>query len=218
MINAIQCLYLPFFMLFLISDIQGQNNEKYGQIIFNGTVYKTMIIGKDTLILADLDSVSISSRRDFTDEELKLFRKYRYYAAKAYPYAKDAINILNTIEERTKDMKSSKRKKYIEMTYRQLEYNFKQQLKSLSKTQGKIMIKMIEKETGESFYNIIKRTRNGFVAFYWHQFSKFYDYNLKQGYIKGQDRVLDTVLQDFYFKEEDNPALNTKVIKNDQKK
>jgi len=59
------------------------------------------------------------------------------------------------------------------------------------------MVKMIEKEMDESFYNIIKSKRNGFTAFYWHQFGKIYDYNLKRGYVKGDDLIMDAVLKDF---------------------
>ena len=207
-------LYLTIILISFISNILSAQveEEKYGKTIFNGRVYNTIIIGKDTIIMADLDTVSISSMSNFTDEELKLYRKYKYYAAKAYPYAKDAINILNTIDDRTKDMKPSKRKKYIDQTYRQLESNFKKQLKGLSRTQGKIMIKMIEKETDHSFYDIIRKMRNGFVAFYWHQFGKFYDYDLKQGYVRGENRVLDTVLQDFKFDKIQSPSLNAKIL------
>lgn len=199
--------------LLTFSQVQAQKTEKYGKLEINGHTYNTIILDQDTLILAQLDTVSIYSLENFSAEEMALFRKYRYYAKYAYPYAKDAINILNTIDERTKNMPSADRKKYIDLTYRQLEFNFKKQLKQLSKTQGKVMIKMIEKETGQSFYNIIKKMRNGFVAFYWHQFGKFYDYDLKRGYIRGDDRVLDVVLQDYKFTNMNSPALNTKVKK-----
>ncbi|MEZ4906591.1 MAG: DUF4294 domain-containing protein [Saprospiraceae bacterium] len=206
--------YISIFIISLISIKSSAQNDdvKYGKTVFNGKIYNTMIMGNDTIIVANLDTVSISSMRSFTSDELKLYRKYKYYAAKAYPYAKDAINILNTIEERTKDMKPKQRKKYIDKTYKQLEANFKIQLKGLSKTQGKIMIKMIEKETGEPFYDLVKRMRNGFVAFYWNQFGKFYDYDLKEGYIRGNDKVLDTVLQDFKFDNIDSSTLNAKLL------
>lgn len=177
-----------------------------------------MIVDGDTIILADLKPVSFSTIRDFkSKEEKKRYRLYKYYAPKVYPYAKDAINILNKIEERTQDMPSKKRKKYIKLTYRQLEYNFKKQLKKLSKTQGKILIKMIEKETGSTFYEIMKKMRNGTVAFTWHQFGKFYNYDLKQGYHQGADRPMDAVLQDFNFNNITDEVLNAELLKSDDK-
>jgi hypothetical protein len=79
------------------------------------------------------------------------------------------------------------------------------------------MIKMIEKETGMSFYDIIKDKRNVFSAIYWQNLGKLYGYNLKDGYIKGDDRVLDVVLQDFYFKKEDSPIWHSQIEKFNQK-
>ena len=211
-IKKISFLFLLFFLI--SSNAYSQISKSNGKISINGKVYSTMVVDGDTVILADLDSMSVSSPRYFaTREEYKRYLKYKYYAPIVYPYAKDAINIFNKLEDRTKNMKPSKRKKYIKLTYRQLELNFKKQLKSLSRTQGKILIKMIEKETGMTFYNLIKKMRNGFTAFYWNQFGKLYDYDLKEGYIKGKDKPMDAVLTDFNFDNIDDPILNAQLLK-----
>jgi len=206
------------FLLSLVIGLNAQNKNFKNKIKINGKVYSTMVVDGDTIILADLDPVSYTSIRKFaSEEERKKYRLYKYYAAKAYPYAKDAINILNKIEERTVDMEPKKRKRYIKNTYRQLEHNFKQQLKKLSKTQGKILVKMIEKETNTSFYKIIKRMRNGFVAFYWHRFSKFFGYDLKRGYHVGDDKMMDVILQDFRFDDDNTAVLNAELLKKEEK-
>ena len=56
---------------------------------------------------------------------------------------------------------------------------------------------MIEKETGESFYQSMRKLKGRFTAFYWNQFSKLYSYDLKEGYQEGKYKILDAVLQDF---------------------
>ncbi|HHH53795.1 MAG TPA: DUF4294 domain-containing protein [Bacteroidetes bacterium] len=210
---------LLFFFLFIVHSYAiGQITQSGNKVSINGKVYSTMVINGDTVILADLDTMSVSSPRSFSNnEEYRRYRKYKYFASKVYPYAKDAINILTKLEERTKNMKPSKRKKYIQSTYRQLEHNFKQQLKKLSRTQGKILIKMIEKETGMTFFDLIKKMRNGFTAFYWHQFGKLYGYDLKEGYIKGKDRAMDAVLMDFKFDKKES-SLNAPILKKEIKK
>jgi hypothetical protein len=211
MIKTIKIFFFTFFLL-LTLIAKAQNYEE-GTIIFDGKIYKTMIIGEDTLILADLESVTIRPTRSMTDDERRTYELYKRSARIAYPYAKDAIKILTKLEERTKKMSSRDRKKYMDMTYKQLEFNFKKQIKLLTKSQGMIMIKMIERETNKSFYSIIKENRNGFSAFYWHQLGKFYDYDLKESYVIGNNPVLDLVLKDYYFKPEDSPLLNVKVAK-----
>lgn len=218
MISIRKYIWLIFVILGFTLSINAQTKTLKKKIKINGKVYSTMIVDGDTIILADLEPISYTSIRNFkSEEERKKYRLYKYYAAKAYPYAKDAINILNKIEERTKDMEPTKRKKYIKLTYRQLEHNFKQHLKKLSKTQGKILIKMIEKETGSTFYEIIKKMRNGFTAFYWNQFGKLYNYNLKRGYIVGDDRMMDVILQDFSFDDNKDKVLNTQLLKKEEK-
>lgn len=72
---------------------------------------------------------------------------------------------------------------------------------------------MIEKETNMPFYDLIKKMRNGFVAFYWHQFGKLYGYNLKEGYIRGKDKPMDAVLDDFKFDNINDNILNIQILK-----
>jgi hypothetical protein len=192
--------YLFLAILFTLGiPLSGQDvGELIDSVKLDGKVYSALVQDGDTIILAQLDDVRFSSPRTFKSrEEYKTYMKYKRYAAKVYPYAKDAINILTTVEERTEDMGKRKKKKYIKQTYRQLEHNFKTQLTKLSKTQGRILVKMIEKATGETFYDIIKDKRNGFTAFYWHQFGKLYDYDLKRGYHRGDDPILDIVLDSY---------------------
>jgi len=207
------------FIIFLFNaNTIAQENKNEKKIKVNGKLYSMMVVDGDTIILADLEPLSFSTIKDFTSaEEKKRYKLYKYYAPKVYPYARDAINILNKLEERTEHMEPKKRKKYIKQTYRQLEYNFKKQLKKLSKTQGKILIKMIEKETGSTFYNIVKKMRNSFVAFYWHQFGKLYSYDLKHGYIFGEDRPMDAILQDFNFDNNSDKILNAEMLKQQEK-
>ncbi len=152
----------------------------------------------DTLILAGISTISISSPRKFanTDEYLK-YLKYKRYAALVYPYAKEAIRIFREAEYVTQTMKKRKRKKYLKKLSEELEKEFEQPLSKLSKTQGKIMIKMIEKELEQPMFDLVKQTRGKWKAFYWNQFSKLYGYRLKDGYNEGDNPILDIVLQDF---------------------
>lgn len=172
--------------------------EKTEKITINGHVFTAFITGKDTIIMADLEDISISSPRNFKNRaDYRRYRKYRFYGAKVYPYAQKAIKIFQEVEDATQNMRKRKRKRYIRKKYKQLKREFKTPLKNLTKTQGKILIKMIEKELDKPFYDLMKGMRGGFTAAYWHQLGKFYDYNLKEGYKEGEDPILDAVLHDF---------------------
>ena len=186
------------------------------ELEFKGKVYSAMISDGDTLILADLDDVSITSLRKFdSDADYRKYLKFRRYAAKVFPYAKEAIRIFREVEYASEHLSKREKKKKIKLLEKELKAEFEEPLKKFTKLQGKIMIKMIEKETGHSMYNLMKSLRGRFTAFYWHQFSKLYSYDLKEGYQEGKYEILDAVLQDFDLSYRIENGTNMKYIKLD---
>ncbi len=168
------------------------------KIKLKGQVFSAMIIDGDTIIMADLEDISITSLRKFEDDaEYRKYLKMRRYANKVYPYAKEAIRIFEELEYARSTMSRRKFKKEAKRLEKELETEFEPQLAKLTKLQGKIMIKMIEKETGKSFYSLIKSIRGRMQAFTWNAFGKLYSYDLKEGYEEGKYKILDAVLQDF---------------------
>ncbi|KXK37758.1 MAG: hypothetical protein UZ09_BCD002001857 [Bacteroidetes bacterium OLB9] len=151
----------------------------------------------DTLILMNLHDVNIYARNFASDAEYQKYLRMQRYATKVYPYAKEAIRIFRELEYASNHMSKRERKKKISQLEEELTREFEEPLKNLSKLQGKIMVKMIEKETGQPIYYLIKDLKGFFKAFYWNSFSKLYGYELKEGYNKGQYPILDMVLQDF---------------------
>lgn len=166
-------------------------------IEINGEIYPVIITDTDTMVVASIDDISLTSPRTFANpEDYRKYRKYKYYAAKVYPYAKEAIKIFRQTEYLTENMKKRKRKKYMKALQNELKVKFEDPLKNLSKTQGKILVKMIERELETPMFELIKNNQGKFKAFYWNQSSKLYGYRLKTGYIVGENPILDAVLQD----------------------
>ena len=69
-------------------------------------------------------------------------------------------------------------------------------MKKLTKTQGKILIKMIEKELDTPMFTLIKNLRGGLSASYWGTMAGLFGHNLKEGYVEGADPLMDAVLND----------------------
>ena len=190
------------FHIFLFSllglGLFAQPTERKEKITLDGEIVTALITDNDTIIIADLEDVYVSSLRAFTDKmEYRRYLKYRRYAAVVYHYAVDAIRIFKEVDYVTKNMKPAKRKKHIRRLNREYKKQFKDQLKNLTKTQGLILITMVEKELDVPMYDLIKNLRGGVTASYWHELGKFNGYNLKEGYIPGKDKIMDAVLQDF---------------------
>lgn len=189
-----------FLFLLLSANLFGQNDDlNIFETQMDGIVVTALVTEEgDTLILADLDDISITSLRSFkSDEDYRKYMKFKRYAAKVYPLAKEAIKIFREAEYATQSMSKRKRKKYMKKLQAELKTEFEGPLVKLTKLQGKILMKMIEKELDKPMYDLIKGVRGGFVASYWHSFGKLYSYDLKEGYNQGTYIILDAVLNDF---------------------
>jgi DNA-binding protein Fis len=164
----------------------------------NGQRIQALISEGDTLFLAQIDSVQISSPRRFDNREDYLtYMRYKKYAAKVYPYAKKAVKIYREAEYVTRMMDKRSRKRHLKRLQKELEESFEKPLKKLTKTQGRILVEMIEKEIELPLYDIIKETRGTFLASYYTGMGTMFNYNLTEGYIEGQDELMDIVLRDF---------------------
>jgi hypothetical protein len=188
---------LLFFSLLLLGGSIWTQESGYTKV--NNQYYKYMIDDcGDTLIVANLDGISISSLRAFdNDDDYRRYRRYRQYAVKVYPYAAQAIRIFRETEYATNNLSNRESKQYIRRLQRELKDEFADPLKNLSKTQGMILIKMIERETGSPMFDLIKNLRGGVTASYWNTMGKLFGHSIRDGYIDGEDKILDAVLDDF---------------------
>jgi len=194
---------LLFFLLFsgfgkALLFAQSTDSLRTEVMYINGQRVQALITESDTLFLAQMDSIQISSPRKFDSrEDYLLYLRYKKYAAKVYPYAKRAVKIYREAEYVTRMMDKRSRKKHLKRLQKELEEDFEQPLKKLTKTQGRILVEMIEKELEIPLYDLIKETRGTFLASYYTGLGTMFNYNLKEGYIKGKDELMDIVLQDF---------------------
>jgi hypothetical protein len=79
----------------------------------DGKIFPAIITAEgDTLILVDLDNVSITAMRSFAnDDERRKYERIKQYAAKVYPYAKEAIRIFRELEYASQHMSKREKKR-----------------------------------------------------------------------------------------------------------
>ena len=183
------------FLMLMLPNLEAQ---KTGRMMIAGQMVKFMIDEQgDTLIIADLQDVSITSPREFgSRREYLRYLQYKRYALKVYPYANDAVRIFREAEEESQGLSKRKRKRYMRKKTQELKDEFEDPLKKLTKTQGRILVKMIENELDTPMYDLIKGIRGSMTASYWNTLSKFYGHRLREKYQAGEDPILDAVLND----------------------
>ncbi|CAN5194585.1 DUF4294 domain-containing protein [soil metagenome] len=185
MIRAITLLLL----LVAGATIQAQDTTGYmvGQITPEG----------DTLFLASLDPVTILDRRQFkNDLDKSNFRKLQRNLAIVYPYAKMAKEIYAGMQEDMSQIdKRRQQKKYKKVREEELKAEFEEKLKNLNTTQGKLLIMLVNRYTGNNCYGLIKELKGGIAAFSWNIVGKRWGYDLKEPYVAANNPDIEWIMK-----------------------
>jgi Domain of unknown function (DUF4294) len=115
-----------------------------------------------------------------------------------FPYANKSGTILNEMNDRLTSIKDkSERKAYIKSREKELKKEFTDPLTKLSVYQGKVLMKLINRETGNNCYEIIKEYRGGFTARFYQTVAFFFSSSLKQPYeAAGEDREMEMIVKE----------------------
>ncbi len=144
----------------------------------------------DTLAMIVFNPIIIYPRERFRNKaEEKLYWKTVRDIKKTLPYAKMISNTLLETYEYIDTYQTEKQKReYLKRFEKELFAQYKPQMKKLTKSQGKLLIKLINRETNQSSYSIVKAFLGTFRAGFWQTFSKFFGASLKAGYHPNRDK------------------------------
>ena len=135
-------------------------------------------------------------------KELREYVVLRNRTLRVYPYAKLASDRLDTLSIRLKNITSNRKKKtYIKRIENFIYDEFEEELKKLSRSQGRILIKLVHRQTGETTHSLIKELRNGWRAFVYQTTASIFKLSLKDTYNPGinyEDFLIEDILQRAY--------------------
>lgn len=163
------------------------------------TIVSTAVIyGTDTIEAKTLSTVflySVSTTKSAISLQWTRLRNAVYVT---YPYARRAGAVLNDINKHlTQFTNDGDRKKYIKSREKELRKEFTEPLTNLSVYQGKVLMKLINRETGNNCYEIIKEFKGGLTARVYQTVAFFFNSNLKQPYDPaGEDADLEKIVQE----------------------
>ena len=131
-------------------------------------------------------------------QHFEAMTKLRNAVYVTYPYARKAGIILNDINGQLAKMRSeSEKKTYIRTREKDLKKEFTDPLEGMSVYQGKVLMKLINRQTGNNCYDIIKEYRGGFTARFWQTVAFFFGSSLKQPYdARGDDHDIEIIVQE----------------------
>lgn len=147
-----------------------------------------------------LQGFSILPKQKFKSrEDLIYYLWFRKKVFKAYPFAMLASQRLDTLNARLGKIQSKrKRKKYTLLIQKYIEGEFTDQIKKMTTTEGRILIKLIHRQTGETVFNNIKGLRSGWKAFWYNTTANMFKLSLKTEYHPktiNEDFLIEDILQ-----------------------
>ena len=168
----------------------------------------------DTLTIS-LEEFSILPKHKFkSQEDVRYYFWFRRKVFKTYPFARLASERLDSLNVRLKRIKKkSKRKKYTKRIQKYIEGEFSDQIKKMTTTEGRILIKLIHRQTGKTTFDNIKGLRSGWKAFWYNTTANIFKLSLKEEYhpeSENEDYLIEDVLQRAFL-EENLPAQNSKL-------
>ena len=179
-------------MVLCSSTVFAQQNEEGGLLLIAGdSIPQYGISLKEVVVFQPL--------RFKTREELKRYVILRRRVFRVYPYAKLAADRLTVLNKRLDEIETKRgRKRYLKRLEKFIYEEFEEELKKLSKSQGRILIKLVHRQTGSTTFDLVKDLRTGWKAFVYQTTASLFSLSLKEQYNPEEieeDYLIEDILQ-----------------------
>jgi len=189
-----------FLVFFLLMSYSGFSQ--------GGTPYDPNAMGyvlteKDSILSDTIRLPEITISKEKQDPEARkqyLILQNRVY--RTYPYAKLAADRLTNLNKGMARLSSEReKKKYFKIVEDYLTNEFEARLKKLSRSQGRILVKLIHRQTGKTTYELVKTLKSGWKAFWSNTAASMFDINLKsqyQPFESNEDYLIENILKEAF--------------------
>lgn len=153
----------------------------------------------DTLFVDKIAPSYVFNRPDKWKKS-KQWREYYktvYNFKKTYPFALKAKTIINEADSTLAHSHFTKREreKYLKQYEKKLFKEFEKPLRNLTFSQGKLLLKLLDRELGTTSYYVIRNYRGGAAAGFWQGIAKLFGSDLKKPYDKfGEDKIIEELV------------------------
>lgn len=162
-------------------------------------VMEFIVEGNDTIYIDQIRASKVYSRLPkMKGREWRQYYRLVHNFSKAYPYALVAKKLVVEADSviAADNLKGVKREKYINKVQKELFSVFESQMRSLTVSQGALIMKLVDREVGKSSYNIIKGYKSGVTAGFWQGIAKMFGTDLKKPYDpEGEDAATEELVQ-----------------------
>jgi hypothetical protein len=191
-------LILLLFIYFSVDFISAQETVcKDSAEIIKGYLVEGKVENGDTLLHVQLRSITIRPPFRFTSRrQRRRYSRLVRYVKKVYPYSIIVSNQLNEIHKHMDEYETKKeQKQFLKEKEAELKKEFEGKLRKLTYSQGRILMKLIDRETGVTTYEIVKELKGSLNAFFWQSIARLFGSSLKLEYEpEGDDRMIEDIV------------------------
>lgn len=178
--------------------VHAEARSPQDSLVQKPSVYlRTTVWDGERIPWVPIPEVRIVRQRVFKSAEDKArYMRLRYNVMKVLPYAKFAQNRYDTLN-RELVFTSNKReqRKLIREYEREIKDMFEREIKNLTISQGAILIKLIDRQTGSSSFEVVKDLRGGVSAFFYQSIAKVFGHNLRNKYNPEEDFEIENIIR-----------------------
>lgn len=178
------------FLLLMVLPARGQREKPMNLL-------PARVENGDTTVILNLETVTVFPPLDFENKrERRKFFKLVRRVKKVYPYARLAGIEFQKVEARLDTLDSyRKRREVAKKVEKKIKKRYGEELKKLNFSEGTILIKLIDRETAQTSYRILKEMRGRLMAGFWQGLGRLFGYNLKEPYDpEGKDKDIETIV------------------------
>lgn len=188
-----QYAFIIFLILLGAGSFAQKNEPASSSSVYRGTVYQG-----DTIANITLRTHQLTERRTWKDRRAYVrYTKLSKKVKKVYPYAQLAGQKLEAYAHQLDSVKTEReRKVFYKKVEKELREEYEGELKKLTISEGRILVKLIDRETGNTSYQLVEDLRGKFSAFFWQGLARVFGQNLKSNYDpQGEDREIEFIVQ-----------------------
>lgn len=186
---------LMFLLLYAKENACAQPAEDTAKKIMLGAV----IENGDTIGMVYLDDVYVIDKlpKKWAKKQAE-FDRLRRNVYKTYPYAVIAAGVLKDVDANLAKIPDKKAQKaYMKSVEKELKKRFKGELEDMTISQGQVLVKLINRQSGRNVFGIIKDVKGGFNAVVYQSIALLFSNNLKKEYDpQGNDRDIEAIVQE----------------------
>ena len=173
--------------------------EQAKEELRTGTTVRMQVVDGDTMPMAQLPAFTYIGERKFKSQrERKRYTRLMRDVKKVYPYARLAGEKMREYEAELTDVNSERqRKRYYKKVEKDLRDAFGDEISGLSVREGRILIRLIDRETKNTSYELVQELRSGFTAFCFQGVARLFGHNLKSEYNaeEGEDEMIEDIIK-----------------------